>query len=87
MSYYAIYSKDRKIVVCCVKSTANGTSITRSYRQGVDEIDKSLKIRVLKTIKGQEPYLEVTNRVSAPYEFEIVETDVNGVILDVVKQL
>lgn len=78
-TYYAIYSVDRKRVVCYLNSRY--VSSTRSYRQSVDNIGKGLKIRVLKTVKGQQPYLDVTNYVEESDNFEIVKTDKNGDLL------
>lgn len=82
MSYFAVYSKDRKIVVCMDKNPSyTGISSTYSWGQDVNKIDKSLKIRVLKTRKGQVPYLESSNKRVEEDMFEIVETDERGIPL------
>jgi hypothetical protein len=80
MAYYAVYSKDRQIVVCRPNSktmTERKMSSTKSYRQQVGNIQDGLEIRVLQSIKGQESYLkDVSTR--DPFGYEIVETDKKG---------
>lgn len=59
-----------------------GISSTYSWGQGVDEIRENLKIRVLKTRRGQQPYLEASNARVGEDMFEVVETDERGIPLN-----
>ena len=82
MSYFAVYSKDRQTVVCMSRSPQyDGISSTYSYGQDVNEIGKGLKIRVLKSIRGQMPYVQASNARAEEDMFEAVETDANGIPL------
>lgn len=77
--YYAVYSKDKKAVICRIKNASNcNCSSTRSYGQSVNDIEKGLEIRVLKSKKRQQEYADSGNIRAEEYFWEVVETNEFG---------
>lgn len=80
--YFAVYSKDRKIIVC--KHKSKQVPSTRSFRRKSEIVfnsDENYEPRVLKTRKGQTRYLNWANKQDNS-GYEIVKVDQYGRIIE-----
>lgn len=77
--YYAVYSKDRKAVICRVKNASvHNVSSTRSLGQKVEAIEDGLEIRVLKSKNRQQAYADSGNERAGTDFWEVVEVNESG---------